>query len=794
MIQVHWANPISGSFTNASDWSGGVVPGANDAAILDAAGVTLYTVTASANETVNSIQTAANATFAVTDFFVDRNGTGGGANAGVISVGNSATLIMDGAIDNTGSIMVTAGPGLTNLIFGRAGGATLSGGGEVMFPASSGNNYAELTGGVLTNVDNTITGDFAVLALNGFINDAAGVIDAIGADHYGSPAIYAETITNAGLIENTGLNRLSIEVDTTLNNSGGVILAGNGSIVDISPHSASNYRVTQATLVGGTLETSGTGVIYATYFGLFSGPLIFDGTTATVNIDGAVVVKDEGRLILDGTINDTDSLSLEGVFGATFVEVGGANAVLSGGGQVILGDNHFNAITGAAPGATLTNVDNTISGAGRIGAYGNAGKAFFLVNEAAGVVDANAAAGLVLDTGSDTVTNAGLIEGTGTGGLTIRNTTTDGSGGGVIAAGNGSHVGLQGATLIGGTLKSMGSGVFQTFAGANLLDGTASAVSNQALLVISDGTALTFQGAIDNTGRVHVSGQGTGAALDIGSSGGTLSGGGRITLSDTALNRIVGASSAATLTNVDNNLSGAGQLGAGSMTLINEAKGVIVGSQAAALIIDTGANTIVNAGIILSRGAGGVTIQSAVANSGLLETAGGELTVNGAVTGIGTGTIYSGTLDFTSSFSQRVVFQGTTGELELAQSQNYAGTITGFSKTGGTALDLRDIGFVSSTEATFAGTAGGGVLTVTDGTHTAHITLKGDYRASTFTASSDGHGGTIIVDPAASAVATHRFVAAAASFGAGGDGLASVAHEAWRAQPVMLARPGVMVA
>ena len=50
-------------------------------------------------------------------------------------------------------------------------------------------------------------------------------------------------------------------------------------------------------------------------------------------------------------------------------------------------------------------------------------------------------------------------------------------------------------------------------------------------------------------------------------------------------------------------------------------------------------------------------------------------------------------------------------------------------------------------EASFSGDASGGVLTVTDGTHTAHIHLAGDYTASTFVAASDGHGGTIVTDP-----------------------------------------------
>ena len=71
--------------------------------------------------------------------------------------------------------------------------------------------------------------------------------------------------------------------------------------------------------------------------------------------------------------------------------------------------------------------------------------------------------------------------------------------------------------------------------------------------------------------------------------------------------------------------------------------------------------------------------------------------------------------------------------------------ISGFSASGGTSLDLADIGFAHTGQATFSGTSSSGVLTVADGTHTAHIRLNGDYLGSTFTASSDGHGGTIVV-------------------------------------------------
>jgi hypothetical protein len=67
------------------------------------------------------------------------------------------------------------------------------------------------------------------------------------------------------------------------------------------------------------------------------------------------------------------------------------------------------------------------------------------------------------------------------------------------------------------------------------------------------------------------------------------------------------------------------------------------------------------------------------------------------------------------------------------------------------------------------------VLTVTDGTNTAHITLMGNYTASTFTVSSDGAGGTKVVDPTKATLTTPPkqplaaapLVIAMASFGAG---------------------------
>jgi hypothetical protein len=186
-----------------------------------------------------------------------------------------------------------------------------------------------------------------------------------------------------------------------------------------------------------------------------------------------------------------------------------------------------------------------------------------------------------------------------------------------------------------------------------------------------------------------------------------------------------------------------------------------------------------------------VTIKNAVVNTGKFEVTSGTLTVAGAVSGAGKVYIAAGTADFQAGFNQTVAFIGTSGELELADSQDYAGEIGGFSLTGGTSLDLGDIGFTSGvTTANFVENGNGafGTLTVTDGTHTANIRLVGDFASSTFTTKSDGHGGTIVTDPAKSTAAVRSFVDAMAGFAPGaGPGTASPVEAGWSPQPLLAA-------
>jgi hypothetical protein len=90
---------------------------------------------------------------------------------------------------------------------------------------------------------------------------------------------------------------------------------------------------------------------------------------------------------------------------------------------------------------------------------------------------------------------------------------------------------------------------------------------------------------------------------------------------------------------------------------------------------------------------------------------------------------------------------GSTGTLQLDDSAQFIGTVAGLAT--GNFLDLADIAFGAGTTLSYApnrfDTAG--VLSVTDGSHTANIVLWGHYVAANFVMSNDGGGHVLITDP-----------------------------------------------
>ena len=550
MTARHWLNAVSGSFTNPADWSGGVVPGALDDAILDAAG-SAFTVTSGADETVASVQLAANATLRLSaGTFNATSGTGVGANAGVIIVGQGAAFAVGGTFDNSGTIAIG----------GRRGRA---------------------------------------------------------------------------------------------------ILAPDG------------------------------------------------------------------------------------------------NVVLSGGGRIILGGSVHNGIilSGSTPKYSLINVDNTITGAGMIG-----GQDLLVQNDAAGVINATRSAALTI--GNYVIENEGTLKATGSGGLTIDAQFVDNHQTGVVLAGAGSIVRLDTVYMIGGTLRSIGTGVIAAF------DSRLNEVVDHANIDVINGGVLSVEGALTNNGIISLAAGPSSTGLFFGFD--TLRGSGSIALGSSGDDylEISDSQYGSEFTNEHNTISGAGTISSPvRLVLTNEAGGLIDANGAAAMTIEA---DVTNAGTIEATGTGSCVIQENLYNKGTIAAVGGTIWVSGAVTGPGAAIIDGGMLGFLFSTNENVDFIGTTGRLELAHASSFDEAVIGFATTGGTSLDLDDIHFIDPAEATYQGTATRGTLTVSDGVHIARIQMRGDYLGSTFVASSDGHGGTIVVaqgggEPMAP---VHAFIGAMAGFGA----------------------------
>ncbi len=102
-------------------------------------------------------------------------------------------------------------------------------------------------------------------------------------------------------------------------------------------------------------------------------------------------------------------------------------------------------------------------------------------------------------------------------------------------------------------------------------------------------------------------------------------------------------------------------------------------------------------------------------------------------------------MELTGSYAGEIDFGGSTGTLKIDHAAEFTGTIGG-PLTPTDQIDFADVSFNSLTLG-YSGNNSPGTLTVSDGTHTASLAVLGNHSLANFTASSDGHGGTIVVDP-----------------------------------------------
>ena len=625
-----WARGVSGDFANASNWSPAEIPGPANDVTIGAKGT--YTVTSSADETVDSLAiTNKNVTLLISGAsnYSTFTMTSGGINNGKIELGNLAVL-NEGTPSGTATFTNTGAIDLTtdSSVFFVEGNVLLQGNGHLSLDDGHITNDSPASPVVLPatlSTDNVISGSGGIgsgIAGATFtvINEAAGVIDATGVDPLTVSAF--DVVENAGILESTNPNKLAsvgglaLSQNVTIDNQGGIIEA-HGPNTHVDLHNGT-------TIVGGTLETSGTNAVIQT-----NGESFLDGSKSNnpVNLAGHVLVVDNSNLELIGTINNTGEITVASANpnnggDETGLIISG-HVTLEGGGHVTLTNSSSNFI-GAdsslpAYQSQLINVDNVISGAGDIGVA--------VVNQANGIIDANDSTPLIFGSAYG-MTNDGLMEATHTGTLII--------------------------------------------------------------------SSVYF--GLDNTHGTIGAGQGSTVALENSS---TITGG-----------------------------------------LVTVMKGAIFEAEGFGPDKVTGAS-VTNAGTVGAE-SGNLTIIGNVTNTGTLDANNATLVVDGSVSG-GKATIEgTGEIEFGGASSANVTFGASTDAiLKLDSPSTFTGTVSGL--TTGDYIDFANINFADNPTVSYSSKTH--VLTVTDSvSHVADtVTLKGT--VGSFSAQSDGNGGTLVTDP-----------------------------------------------
>jgi uncharacterized repeat protein (TIGR01451 family) len=536
-----------------------------------------------------------------------------------LTITNSQDFEVAQSIYNAGRINVSANGNPTYLSMGGA--VTLTGGGAVVMSVGANGNTpyirADVAGATLTNVNNTISGRGVFgtggsSALSGFVNQSGGTVNANSSGNI--LIINSAGAVNQGLWEASGGGVLQTSV--TVNNAGGTITGGATSQVQF----LTNTDVQGGSLTGGAPTANGTEV--AGFFGTANGNgVILDGTTQGALNNAAIYsASNAGDTELLGTINNTGSFLVTANGNPTYLSMGGA-VTLTGAGTVVmsLGTNgNTPYIRSDTAGATLTNVNNTISGVGQIGVGGSTTLSS-LVNQ--GIIDAT---GNALQIDATAVQNQNLLEATAGGTLEI-STLVNNSGGNITANGTGAQVQfLNGTHIEGGTLNTLNSPLFFGTLNGNgaLLDGTTQGVLNNTAAYTSGNSGDTeLMGTINNTGSFTVAANGNPTYLSM-SGAVTLTGGGSVVMSvgtngnTPYIRQDPGSSS---LINVNNTISGRGVIGTGGSAVLsgftNQPGGTVNANSSGNVLIINSAGAV-NQGLWEASGGGVLQTSVTVNNAG----------------------------------------------------------------------------------------------------------------------------------------------------------------------------------
>ncbi len=570
--QINWTGG-TGNWNNAGNWSASVPGSSDDAKIDNGDGGTASVVTLDTNGNILGLTIDLGDKLQTTSGSRNFNvGANGATNNGTISSSGSSTLFLNsGTYTNTNGVF-EAQNGSTIALnnFTTISGGTLSTVGTGLIKSGNANdaildgssnaitinghfNVADSTDaqfkGNFTNsgtismsgfsssdlfieADTTITGTGTFLGNDGDTNN----INSLSTDLYrltlgvnqafqGSALLGGNKIriTNNGIIIANQTNVLTIDPSAGGMINNGTLRATNNATMNlnsglftntgalIEAETGSTVVMNAASIDGGTLSTSGTGVIKV----IGATDTLLDGSTNAITNSGSFNMSNNSDAQFKGSIVNNGTISMSGISSADlFID---ADTTISGTGTISLDDVDSNNIN-----SNSTNLYRLTIGSGQTlkGSANLGGNKIGITNN--GIIEANQTNLLTINPSAMGFINNGTLKASGGAKLTLSEAVT-GTGGfiidgaeieigavtihdvgntGDIILQNGGTLDLNGSTVRGGDFSMDATSVLEVASGLEIGGDFTFSTTNEANWGLDGGTAtLTMTGGVGANGN-----------------------------------------------------------------------------------------------------------------------------------------------------------------------------------------------------------------------------------------------------------------------------------------------------
>ncbi len=456
-------------------------------------------------------------------------------NNGSITVQHSSNIINSGSltIDGTGTIILDDSTGVARIYGGLinfGAGQTVQGSGQL------GLNQTLL---LINNV-------FSANAGTALSIDASGGNGGVGAGN-GVGTNSNSGLFNTSTIQATGGSTLSFEGGLYENSATGIIQALNGSAVNLN---------NDARILGGTLATSGTGVINAHNVSQYlQGVRLATGGHLDVDNDSLYLI---GSFVNDGLVTVGHNANV----------IGSGNLTISGSGIIAL--DNSNGVARIYGGAITFGSNQSVTGSGQLGlnqtlitnnnlfSVDNGGNLSIDVSGGNGGVGAGNGVGANQSSG---MFNNGIVEAINGSTVSLEGGRYENAGGGIFRALGGSTIAINGdARIVGGTLTTDATSVVNLHNVSQFLENVS--VSSGSKVSV-DNDNVYVNGSLTNNGTITIAHN----ASMIGETPVTIGGTGVIRLDDSSglariySNRFTIGSGAT--------IAGSGQLGVNQTYFVN---------------------------------------------------------------------------------------------------------------------------------------------------------------------------------------------------------------------------------